>query len=115
MKKQTIVYLAMLGLMAAIAGAEEPGRSAYGRDELFGLGPQRVFEGESLREVAFPLGGIGTGTISLGGRPLRAGHVLLGSAAGPVRILLFGAGGKARVRAAVLAREPPAGLDSLRP
>ena len=28
----------------------------------------RTFEGESLREVAFPLGGIGTGTVSLGGR-----------------------------------------------
>lgn len=28
----------------------------------------RRFTGESLREVAFPLGGIGTGTISLGGR-----------------------------------------------
>src|SRR5512143_3303690 len=31
-------------------------------------GPQRVYEGESLGEVAFPLGGIGTGTVSLGGR-----------------------------------------------
>jgi uncharacterized protein (DUF608 family) len=29
---------------------------------------QRVFENESLRTVAFPLGGIGTGTVSLGGR-----------------------------------------------
>jgi uncharacterized protein (DUF608 family) len=28
----------------------------------------RVFSGDALREVAFPLGGIGTGTISLGGR-----------------------------------------------
>jgi len=41
---------------------------AYTSAELFGLGPQRVFEGDALREVAFPLGGIGTGTISLGGR-----------------------------------------------
>src|SRR5437763_1609103 len=34
-------------------------------------GPQsstRSFTGESLREIAFPLGGIGTGTVSLGGR-----------------------------------------------
>ncbi len=68
MKTQTIVLLAMFGLAAVTAGAEVPGRSAYSRDELFSLGPQRVFEGESLREVAFPLGGIGTGTISLGGR-----------------------------------------------
>jgi non-lysosomal glucosylceramidase len=28
----------------------------------------RTFTGEALREVAFPLGGIGTGTVSLGGR-----------------------------------------------
>jgi non-lysosomal glucosylceramidase len=28
----------------------------------------RAFTGESLRKVAFPLGGIGTGTVSLGGR-----------------------------------------------
>jgi non-lysosomal glucosylceramidase len=30
--------------------------------------PLRTFTGESLRKVAFPLGGIGTGTVSLGGR-----------------------------------------------
>lgn len=29
---------------------------------------QRVFQNDSLRTVAFPLGGIGTGTVSLGGR-----------------------------------------------
>ncbi|MDO8585420.1 MAG: GH116 family glycosyl-hydrolase [Armatimonadota bacterium] len=40
----------------------------YSKDELFGQGEQRVFTGEQLREIAFPLGGIGTGTISLGGR-----------------------------------------------
>src|SRR6266702_2455070 len=28
----------------------------------------RSFTGEGLREIAFPLGGIGTGTVSLGGR-----------------------------------------------
>src|SRR5690242_7239803 len=28
----------------------------------------RTFTGEELREIAFPLGGIGTGTVSLGGR-----------------------------------------------
>jgi uncharacterized protein (DUF608 family) len=28
----------------------------------------RTFTGESLKEIAFPLGGIGTGTVSLGGR-----------------------------------------------
>jgi hypothetical protein len=30
--------------------------------------PWRVFEGAFLSEIAFPLGGIGTGTVSLGGR-----------------------------------------------
>jgi uncharacterized protein (DUF608 family) len=30
--------------------------------------PWRVFEGNFLSEIAFPLGGIGTGTVSLGGR-----------------------------------------------
>src|SRR6476646_4078921 len=30
--------------------------------------PGRRFTKESLREIAFPLGGIGTGTVSLGGR-----------------------------------------------
>ncbi len=32
------------------------------------VGPQRTFSGANLSEIAFPLGGIGTGTISLGGR-----------------------------------------------
>lgn len=40
----------------------------YGDAELFHFGPQRTFEGEALSQIAFPLGGIGTGTISLGGR-----------------------------------------------
>src|SRR5438270_4813363 len=30
--------------------------------------PGRSFTKDSLREIAFPLGGIGTGTVSLGGR-----------------------------------------------
>lgn len=37
-------------------------------EQLRAPGPQRAFTGESLREIAFPLGGIGTGTVSLGGR-----------------------------------------------
>jgi uncharacterized protein (DUF608 family) len=37
-------------------------------DELLTRGPQRSFSGEALRTIAFPLGGIGTGTVSLGGR-----------------------------------------------
>src|SRR5262249_59621676 len=38
------------------------------REELYRQGPQRTFSGRALGEVAFPLGGIGTGTVSLGGR-----------------------------------------------
>jgi len=40
----------------------------YSDSELFDFGPQRTFQGESLSQIAFPLGGIGTGTVSLGGR-----------------------------------------------
>lgn len=40
----------------------------YSDCELFDFGPQRTFEGENLSQIAFPLGGIGTGTVSLGGR-----------------------------------------------
>ncbi|MHB1001669.1 MAG: GH116 family glycosyl-hydrolase [Armatimonadota bacterium] len=40
----------------------------YNHNELHNTGPQRTFTGKSLTEIAFPLGGIGTGTISLGGR-----------------------------------------------
>ncbi|HOS42978.1 MAG TPA: GH116 family glycosyl-hydrolase, partial [Armatimonadota bacterium] len=40
----------------------------FSHDELYRVGAQRVFTGASLTEIAFPLGGIGTGTISLGGR-----------------------------------------------
>lgn len=40
----------------------------YTNDELFAPGAPRSFAGAALREVAFPLGGIGTGTVSLGGR-----------------------------------------------
>ncbi len=35
---------------------------------LWGRGRPRSFTGRHLREIAFPLGGIGTGTVSLGGR-----------------------------------------------
>jgi non-lysosomal glucosylceramidase len=40
----------------------------YGRDELLASGPPRTFADRRLNEIAFPLGGIGTGTVSLGGR-----------------------------------------------
>src|SRR5436853_6052839 len=43
-------------------------KTPYTHSQLFDRGPQRTFTGPSLAEVAFPLGGIGTGTVSLGGR-----------------------------------------------
>jgi uncharacterized protein (DUF608 family) len=40
----------------------------YSENELFDFGPQRTFRGQNLSQIAFPLGGIGTGTVSLGGK-----------------------------------------------
>ena len=39
----------------------------YSKKELFARGPQLTYAGRQLDEIAFPLGGIGTGSISLGG------------------------------------------------
>jgi len=39
----------------------------YMKNELFNVGRPKVYKGRQLDEVAFPLGGIGTGMISLGG------------------------------------------------
>jgi|GEM_PF-6155227 len=40
----------------------------YSKEKLFGKGEQRKFTDLALKEIAFPLGGLGTGTVSLGGR-----------------------------------------------
>ena len=42
-------------------------RLPYSAKELLKRGPQLTYRGRSLDQIAFPLGGIGTGTISLGG------------------------------------------------
>ena len=42
-------------------------QSGYTTEELITLGPQRTLSGRALAEVAFPLGGIGTGSVSLAG------------------------------------------------
>ena len=39
----------------------------YSRESLFRRGTPRIYQGRELDEIAFPLGGIGTGMISLGG------------------------------------------------
>lgn len=73
MRKLLIFSLISSLILPAVAAAEDSRASraaspAYSRDELFRPGSVRTFEGAALSEVAFPLGGIGTGTISLGGR-----------------------------------------------
>jgi non-lysosomal glucosylceramidase len=47
--------------------AAAPGTS-QSQDPLLRRGAQRTFQGAALQEIAFPIGGIGTGTVSLGGR-----------------------------------------------
>lgn len=39
----------------------------YNWEQLFALGKPRVYRGRQLDQIAFPIGGIGTGSISLGG------------------------------------------------
>ncbi|MGC9320148.1 MAG: GH116 family glycosyl-hydrolase, partial [Armatimonadota bacterium] len=54
----------MTGAQQYSAGREIP----FSDEELFARGPQPTYSGESLRQVAFPLGGIGSGCISMAGR-----------------------------------------------
>jgi non-lysosomal glucosylceramidase len=69
------VGAAALGQETPTVRAPQAFRSAagsvipYSKQDLLLQGKkQRVFAGDHLSEVAFPLGGIGTGTVSLGGR-----------------------------------------------
>nr|MDO8113118.1 GH116 family glycosyl-hydrolase [Candidatus Sigynarchaeota archaeon] len=43
-------------------------QTRFTHDELFNLGPQRVYKDKYLGQISFPLGGIGTGSISMSGR-----------------------------------------------
>ena len=43
-------------------------KKRYSPNELFKMGPQRVFSGPGLSQIVFPLGGIGTGSVGLTGR-----------------------------------------------
>ena len=63
-----LILLLVLSLTVIAAADPAAGKGPYSKDELFRPGAVRSFEGRALNEVAFPLGGIGTGTISLGGR-----------------------------------------------
>src|ERR1700683_529336 len=48
---------------AGLARSQTAGQASSPR-----IAPGRRFTKDSLKEIAFPLGGIGTGTVSLGGR-----------------------------------------------
>ncbi len=43
-------------------------KAGYSSTELLALGEQRRYKGKDLDQIAFPLGGIGTGTVSLSGK-----------------------------------------------
>ena len=66
--RKTLFGFAILLALSLSGLAAGPQSGPYSKDELLRPGPVRTFEGRALNEVAFPLGGIGTGTISLGGR-----------------------------------------------
>ncbi|HWQ56832.1 MAG TPA: GH116 family glycosyl hydrolase [Bryobacteraceae bacterium] len=74
--------------------------------------PGRTFSGENLREIAFPLGGIGTGTVSLGGfGNLRDWEIFNRPAKGATLPFTFAAlrlegGGLAKPLIRVLERQP---------
>ncbi|MFB3828923.1 MAG: GH116 family glycosyl hydrolase [Bryobacteraceae bacterium] len=74
--------------------------------------PGRTFTGEALREIAFPLGGIGTGTVSLGGfGDLRDWEIFNRPNKGGVLPFTFAAvrvagGGLTQPRIRVVARRP---------
>ena len=70
--RSVILLAALLIAAPSWAGTATPAQDGAKRpftnQQLYQWGAPRTFEGEALREVAFPLGGIGTGTVSLGGR-----------------------------------------------
>lgn len=108
------------GAAAAAEQAEISFRSPAGsiipfsRRELLAMGPVRSFTGPHLSEIAFPLGGIGTGTVSLGGRgELRDWEIFNRPNKGKALPFTFVAlwvradGGRARVRAVEAVVQPP--------
>ena len=63
-----LAFAAAALIAAGAAPQQNPSKRLFSANDLFRLGPVRTFEGPALKEIAFPLGGIGTGTVSLGGR-----------------------------------------------
>jgi uncharacterized protein (DUF608 family) len=64
-----LILSGLFVLAPILASASDQATSkVFPAQDLYELGRPRVFEGPALNEVAFPLGGIGTGTVSVGGR-----------------------------------------------
>ena len=61
-------FVALMVMAVFLADLVQGESKMFEKLELYTGAEQRTFTGESLREIAFPLGGIGTGTVSLGGR-----------------------------------------------
>ncbi|MDZ7375425.1 MAG: GH116 family glycosyl-hydrolase, partial [candidate division KSB1 bacterium] len=60
-----LLYVGMFILGSTIlALAAQP----YDKKVLYDFSPIKTLRGDYLKEVAFPIGGIGTGNITLGGR-----------------------------------------------
>lgn len=67
MEFKLFMTLSLIGLII-FAGCINNQKDKYSHDNLF-VGPEiRTFTGGALSGIAFPLGGIGTGNVSLGGR-----------------------------------------------
>ncbi len=89
-------------------------KNGYSHAELFCGNEQRIFSGNALSEIAFPLGGIGAGNVSLGGRgQLRDWEIFNRPAKGrnlPYTFFSIWAqpeGGKAIARVLEARRTPP--------
>jgi non-lysosomal glucosylceramidase len=111
---------------AASAAKPKPGAEAAGNDASKGEPPHpgRRFRDEALREIAFPLGGIGTGTVALSGfGGLRDWEIFNRPSKGSTLPFTFAAlrlsgGGLARPSVHVVERQPlppfPGGFGSPR-
>ena len=64
MRKLTFVFLGVLFLWTSVNGSSE----VLEKEELYDAGKTRKFTGDALQTIAFPIGGLGTGNITLGGR-----------------------------------------------
>lgn len=64
MYSKSLAIMILFILVSKLASSEE----RFSKKALHNLSPVRTLSGDHLKEVAFPLGGIGTGNITLGGR-----------------------------------------------